>query len=116
MPKTPFLTLWLKNSQKLVRMSSVQTLRIEKTTVSVIYRPPNGQKINFNNFLERLLQQQYQTSELFIIMGDININMISEDTWSHEISNLVHCHAFKNFIDLPTRITATSGTLIDVCL
>lgn len=34
-------------------------LLIGKTTASVIYRPPNGRKISFNNFLERLLQQYH---------------------------------------------------------
>lgn len=53
---------------------------------------------------------------MFAILGDSNIDMIAENTITREYNQLLYSYACSNIITLPTRVTAHSATLLDVCI
>lgn len=53
---------------------------------------------------------------MFLITGDVNINMLGNDVSTREFKNIIKSYACENLINLSTRITAESATLLDVCI
>lgn len=51
-----------------------------------------------------------------IIVGDINIDLLVENTHQVEFLTLIQSFACFNRINTPTRVTATSSTLLDPCI
>lgn len=91
-------------------------LRIGKVLAVVVYRPPLGKEVNFLHFFETLLCDNSFTLGSFVIMGDINIDLKSSHTYSREFTTMLDTYACKNYVDIPTRITTHSATLLDVCI
>ena len=83
--------------------------------VCVLYRPPNTNAINFITDLSNTIKSLYSLNKLVYIMGDFNIDLLKKDT--HNISenfiNMLYSLNFFPLINLPTRVTETSSTLID---
>ena len=81
--------------------------------VGGIYRHPNGNIQHFNDALKNTISQIHDDT-LAIILGDININLLSES--EEKVENYLNNYLEKSFIPcitLPTRITDHSATLID---
>ena len=77
-----------------------------------IYRHPKGNIEHFNNALNNVISQ-INNNTLAIVLGDININLISEN---EKVQTYINNFLAKNFIPcitLPTRIRNYSTTLID---
>lgn len=49
-------------------------------------------------------------------MGDVNINMMSQDLYALDLINLIASYGCENAILEPTRVTHNSSTSIDVCI
>lgn len=83
--------------------------------VICIYRPPQG---NLNDFLHALTEiltiiKSTTHNEIFIF-GDLNLNLLQhEDENIQDLINLMYSYSLVPFTTLPTRVTATSATLID---
>lgn len=92
------------------------TVHLNKTVVSVVYRPPTGDKATFFSFMEKLLPLTRSTSETCVIMGDVNVNMTTDEAWSLELKTLFSCYGCSNYITAPTRVTINSATLLDICV
>lgn len=91
-------------------------IRLEYVTIVLIYRPPLGNKLTFCNFLEQLLHFLSLSSSPFVIMGDVNINMMADDTSSKQLSGLINSFMCANVITEPTRLTVQTCTLLDICI
>lgn len=91
-------------------------VRLEHVTVVVMYRPPLGNKLTFFDFLEQVLHFLSHSSSPFIIMGDVNINMLSDDISSSQFAGLINSFTCTNVISKPTRLTAQTATLLDICI
>lgn len=91
-------------------------IRIKCGYFCVMYRPPCGSKGHFLNFVEDLLNNLSNTGSMFVIMGDVNINMLGNDVSAREFNNIIKSYACGNLVNLPTRLTAESATLLDVCI
>ena len=77
-----------------------------------IYRHPKGNIEHFNNALNNVTSK-INDNTLAIVLGDININLISEN---EKVQTYINNFLAKNFIPcitLPTRIRNYSTTLID---
>ena len=83
--------------------------------IGVIYRIPNINLIAFNTQIASVLEQLRLEKNLVYLMGDYNIDLLNAG--SHDLTNefvdLMYCNEFLPLISRPTRITATSATLID---
>ena len=78
-----------------------------------IYRHPKGDKKHFNDSLKNVISQ-INDDTLAIILGDININLLTEDC--DKVQSYLNTFLEKSFIPcitLPTRIADHSATLID---
>ena len=85
----------------------------QTVVVGGIYRHPKGNIQHFNDALKNTISQIHDDT-LAIILGDININLLSET--NEKVQNYLNNFLEKSFIPcitLPTRITDYSATLID---
>eukprot|EP00112_Aurelia_sp_Birch-Aquarium-sp1_P018583 Seg4452.4 transcript_id=Seg4452.4/GoldUCD/mRNA.D3Y31 product="hypothetical protein" protein_id=Seg4452.4/GoldUCD/D3Y31 len=94
------------------------TMRSQKVLFGCIYRPPTDNK--FHNCFRDALSHVWLKRRSVIIAGDFNANLLNDPNnredgqdWK-QLKRILNCYSYKNIIDLPTRITPTSKTLIDL--
>ena len=84
--------------------------------IGCIYRHPSMTISNFNtNFLQPLLHKVSKENKRVILLGDFNVDLLNHDSdsaVSEFIDNLSSASLLPT-INLPTRITSVSKTLID---
>lgn len=85
-------------------------------TVVVIYRPPAGNKLHFFEFLEDLFCHLCSNRRSFVIMGDLNINMLVDDAPFLQLKELINSFACTSLITKATRLTGKTATLLDLCI
>ena len=92
------------------------TVKSQKLLIASFYRPPS-EKVNFFDKFEKFLQPLWYKRKNIIILGDFNINLspksIDESYKSKKFIRILKSYCMSNIIKDPTRITATSETLID---
>lgn len=75
-------------------------------------RPPS---FDNNLFLERL--EHYlstcEDSNINLIVGDINLDLLSPNNFVQIYTNIMHSHGYISLITVPTRICQTTKTCID---
>lgn len=81
---------------------------------AVVYRPPDGNLSEFFTFLEAIFSFVNINQYSLILGGDLNIDMLTKTPKQGELSAILDSHFLFNVITTPTRITATSETLIDL--
>ena len=81
----------------------------------VAYRPDSktATEPSFSNFLDRVLDNASQNDDL-ILMGDLNLNQLEINSKTKLMDNICQIYHLQQLIDLPTRITKESSTLIDL--
>ncbi|KAH9370662.1 hypothetical protein HPB48_014031 [Haemaphysalis longicornis] len=101
-----------------VMISGIEWLFIATNAhvLGVIYRPPSGPLELFYDAFNAILEDLSTTKKQVVVMGDININLLQVSSLNTEFLNTVHVNGFTNLIDIPTRITSHSETLLDLCL
>lgn len=94
-------------------------LVINKNTyiIGSLYRPPNKNMLDFINIFEDTVTALIPKCDNIICGGDININLLDlENDKTILFSESIDLFNFKQVISAPTRVTASSSTLIDVIL
>ena len=83
--------------------------------IGVIYRPPNTDINCYNESLNVILEKLKNENKLCFFMDDYNINLLNSEKHypTSDFVELMHSYSFLSLINRPTRITATSATLID---
>ena len=83
--------------------------------VWVVYRPPNTSIDSFNMKNSAIMDILKKENKYCYLMGDFNINILNSD--NHDLTaqfvDIMTSNAFLPLTTRPTRITATSATLID---
>lgn len=110
------------NSSKLLSESNaniehiwIKIINLNRTfVIGTIYRPPQGNLEGFFETLNEVLLEFYTQDFNIILMGDININLMQVTSNSDNFNSLIDSFALKQIINEPTRITATTFSLIDV--
>ena len=87
-----------------------------KFIVGVVYRHPV--QTHLNEFLESFSHCLFNLSnskKVYYILGDFNINLMQENrsSFANEYINLIVSNGAVPVITIPTRVTATSATLLD---
>jgi hypothetical protein len=98
-------------------------IEIDKTSVScdkniivgLIYKPPNKNIDDFNNELSVVLQKLSRENKIVYLLGDYNIDLLKVDLHkpSSNFLDILFSYNLLPLINKPTRITASSATLID---
>ena len=88
----------------------------ENLICAVLYRHPSGKPEDFTKHLYSTLDKISKEKKLCLFMGDFNINLLNfEDCQITEefINTIVSCDFLPHILQLPTRITDHTATLID---
>lgn len=78
-----------------------------------IYRSPTGNFTHFLTQLEIILNDLYNTSSIFILCGDFNIDYIKNSYRKYTLESLLASFNFFSTVTFPTRISKHSSTQID---
>lgn len=118
--------LYVKDNIKFTVINLTNTIEqqwlkfsLNKTTfvVGVVYRPPSMSCVNFLEVFESSVSTVIPLADKVFCVGDFNINLLHYE--SSEVKSA--CEVFESLglvqvIDVPTRITPSSSTLIDFIL
>ena len=84
-----------------------------KVTVGIIYRKPNTNVKEFQDDLLSVLQEMRVDKHKCVLLGDFNVNSLSEEDTVEEFLTSLQCIGLDQLIQSPTRVTKESATLID---
>ncbi len=79
--------------------------------ISCVYRPPNSNAEWVSKFEQMLTNADFEGKEI-LILGDFNIDL-SANTIPSKWSHLKNIFGLTQLINVPTRVTSTSATLVD---
>ena len=82
--------------------------------VGSLYRPPSSSSVLFLKDLTLLVDTIYTYSDDLLLMGDLNFDFLK--SLDSSISDSFALLRLQNLVTLPTRVTATSASLLDVVL
>lgn len=88
------------------------TVKSQKILVSCLYQPPRNKKTFLAKF-DQIMDVVNQKRTNFAILGDFNIDLISDNNSVYQFNILLKKHRLCNIVKEPTRITENSTTLID---
>ena len=107
----------IMNSPKLLESTFTEINQSNRPNIVVgtIYRHHALSPHEFShNFLLPLLEKINRQGKLLVLLGDFNLNLInSSDNNISEFIDILENYLLLPYINLPTRITNTSQTLID---
>lgn len=83
--------------------------------IFLVYRPPFGSVTTFLIYLESVLEYCCQSGLPAIFCGDFNIDLLSPTGNKQNLSDIFCSFGYQNVINIPTRITDASETLLDLC-
>ena len=83
--------------------------------IGVIYRPPNQDIPSFNEKMNNIIHDLRKENKICYLLGDYNINILnySSHIQTAQFVDMMSSSGFLPLITRPTRVTATSATLID---
>ncbi|XP_063968654.1 uncharacterized protein LOC135157353 [Lytechinus pictus] len=95
----------------------IKRLKVKPFFVVVWYRPPNSNVDKFNLF-ENVLLKLDRLKHDYVILGDINCDMLATRcSWqTKHLQELMDTMGLAQVINSPTRVTATTSTLVDLIL
>ena len=91
----------------------MNTIYAKKRIVGIIYRPPGFNPDIFRLKLEETLYHINNKNRDCIILGDFNIDISKDDTIKNDFINTLHSFSFFPTINIFTRVTNRSRTIID---
>ena len=112
----PDISLFESDLESIFIEIDKEQLRIKKNViVGTIYRPPGTDIKSFNDKFTILLSDLRKENKICYLIGDFNINLLNHESHgpTGDFFYLMTSNSFLPLISRPTRITATSATLID---
>jgi len=114
------MTKELNSLNELGEEKSFELSVIELASYAIIvictYRSPDGKTDAFFNKLEMIIQKLIVKHKTLILCGDWNINFLQTSPHTRELNNLLLWYNLKRTVNVPTRITKTTATLLDVVI
>ena len=115
------LAIYLHNKTELIASKNIDTTAAEIQQINFIskgksynlvnvYKPPDKDAITLAAELEEKLEKKNRT----IVMGDFNINWAKDSAEKRALNNIMQTKELSQKIDMPTRVTETSATVIDL--
>lgn len=94
----------------------ILSVRTGTTLFVVVYRPPDGNFDEFLGYLETIFEFADSRSYTVFMGGDFNVNMNENSSRRKRMLTLLECHFMQSVINLPTRVTPTSATILDLLI
>ncbi|CAB4031940.1 Hypothetical predicted protein [Paramuricea clavata] len=95
---------------------NLQCQKNKSIIICVTYRPPDTSLNCFEDLLKPNYVQALTLNKQILVLGDLNCNMLENGQERRALTNFSTELNLTQIIKTPTRITATSQTLIDVIL
>lgn len=99
---------------------SIETIFIELTPkkgkniiIGTVYRPPNATYEESVDALETIIKTSTRKGKPVYILGDLNYNINSITNQTQNFLNMLESYGITPLINTPTRVTASSETIID---
>lgn len=93
----------------------VIAVRCSSFCILTVYRPPSGKVECFVDHMDKTLAHVSSSGQCAIIVGDVNIDLLTYSNAQCEFLWTMCCYDFQNLVNCATRVTATSEALLDVC-
>ena len=92
------------------------SLHSQRLLIGSIYRPPDCSSF-FDEF-SVVMESLWRKRSNIILLGDFNVNLLfsCDPSLKRKFMNLLYKFNLKNVIDVPTRITGDSSSLIDLII
>lgn len=87
-----------------------------KGTYTVIYHSPSTSDSIFCDILEQIFCNNVNLLKSCIVLGDFNIDMSKQNTYSKKLQHIIEHHGLKQIVNFYTRVTRTSSTIIDLVI
>ena len=83
--------------------------------IEVVFRMPDSSVDVINERLTDILNFVHRENKLFYLLGDLNIDLFKHDVHrtTSEFLDAIYSYNVYHLITKPTKVTATSATLID---
>ena len=94
----------------------IQNKKFKSIVICVAYRPPDSPVTFFDEYLAPKLNHAYTMNNDIVIIGDLNCDLIKPTSDGKRLMEFCSSFGLKQLITKPSRVTATSSTLIDVIL
>lgn len=93
-------------------------VRCQNSIIAVAYRTPSGSFAAFLDMFQDVFEFGASLKISVIFVGDFNVNLpaTGRSQTGNELLDVLHSYRFENVIDVATRITENSQTLIDFCI
>lgn len=88
----------------------------EEFLIAATYHAPEKKDNLFIDHINDFIEDHLDFSGNLLILGDFNFDLLKESFYGNAIQRVFFKHAMYQSINEPTRITATSRTLIDYCV
>ena len=86
----------------------------QNVIVGVLYRPPKSNVDNYLTYFDSLLKRLSKENKQIYLLGDYNLDLLKVNSNKVlSIMNIISLYGFYVQINIPTRISKTSATLID---
>lgn len=86
------------------------------TVIVLVYRPPSGSINDFLLYMDDLIDRISFLNLPMVVIGDMNIDLLCSSPACRQFLDVIESYNCKNVIDVPTRITQETETLIDLCV
>ena len=80
--------------------------------IGYLYRPPNSHVV-WLGYFEKLLERISGISLRIILMSDFNIDLSNNKNNNHQLCHITQAFNLTQLVDVPTRVTDNTATLID---
>ena len=109
----PVLHIKKKNQ---VEPTFIEIINTNKANfVGCIYKHPNMDVLEFNNYLNQVLEKVSKEQKQFFLLGDFNINLLNYNVHqpTNDFLDSLASNSIITYILQPARFTSHSKTLID---
>lgn len=89
-------------------------IKVDNTVITVFYRRRSGWVSNVLDNIEKCFEFSTGNRLSFFCGGDLNMDTLKNDAMAFKLNVLLKVYGVINVIDVPTRVTAESSTLIDM--
>ena len=89
--------------------------KAKNVIVGIVYRPPNTDMKIFNENFQEIVSKINSENKISYYLGDYNIDILNIDSHceTHTFTDNMFSYSLLPIITKPTRVTASSATLID---
>ncbi len=91
---------------------SIQSNKYPAVIIGCVYRHPKA-TVDSYEYLQDVFRQLCISKKFFYILGDFNCDLLLKDS---KLSSILKNNRLVQIIDVPTRVTSTSATLLDLII